>query len=400
MKPMNQFDVSVDVVEKLRRDFVGRESALSAALRNKRVVLGFDGYVDRLYQLVERRDDPTSFAAMESMLTLADRVAATAGSSCNLERVLKKKIAGGFAPNVARCLAHLGFPVDLVGMLGLPEPDPLFTEFPDVVELHTIGNPGETVALEFADGKVMLTDFGPINELTWEDLLSRLGGVERLAEMLERADALGQGHWSLVPAMNQFWERLQGEVVPSLSDATIRRMVLLVDPADLKKRSRADVRSMLKLLRGFEDAGLSCCLSLNDREAADVASALESVGDASTREELHDVGRKINSVADLSLLVVHDPHFATASTRDRHVLVQEGFTAKPKFTTAAGDHFNGGLLAGLLLGLAPEEALAVGNAVTAIFVRTGASPDLVATCAFLERYEEFVDADLPDFSLP
>ncbi|MHA1731993.1 MAG: PfkB family carbohydrate kinase [Promethearchaeota archaeon] len=393
MRQRNSFDCSLDTISDLRGSFVGHEVQLAERLGSKRVLVGWDGYVDKLCSLVAQRESPRDFTKMDSMNSFAERVGSTSGSSCNVERVLKKLIAGGFAPNVARALSHLGASVDLVAMMGFPEPLPLFRDFPQNVALHTIGDPGETIALEFNDGKVMLTDFGNINDLSWEQVASNLGR-ETMMSLFEGCEAIGQGHWSLVPNMNDIWTKIQEEVVPNLSNGAVKRWILLVDPADMKKRKKADILGMVEGLQKFEDLGIKTCLSLNDKEAVDLSEALDSVEVIAKREDYDDAGKRINEVIDLSYLVIHDPHFATVTTRSDHSFVQEGFTSRPKFTTAAGDHFNGGLLVGLLLGFRPAEAIAIANAVTAIFVRTGSSPDLVDTGRFLANYEEFVDDDV------
>lgn len=396
---MNAHDTTARALEGARSRLVGDEGPVARALEAKQVLLGFDGYVDYLYSLVATRESPDAFSVMESMREFATRVSDAAGSSCNVERVLKKKIAGGFGPNIARCLAHLNLPVQLVGMLGVPEPRPLFREFPDNVQLHPVGNPGETVAIEFADGKVMLTDFAPINALTWADITRTLE-PERWCTLLEECAALGQGHWALVPNMNDIWRHLLDDVLPSCAQAALKGTLVLVDPADCKKRSPAAIREMLALLGEFEEHGLAVVLSVNDKEAVDVARVIPDGPTIRDAADYVEAGKTINAHARLSYFVIHDPHFATVTTETDHFYVQEGFTAHPRFTTAAGDHFNGGVLAALLAGLTPDEAMTFANAVTAIFVRTGKSPTLAQTSTFLQHYERYVDADLPVFPPP
>ncbi len=398
MRDLNSYDCSVEVVNSLKSSFVGKESQLRSKLAEKGTFIGFDGYVDKLCSLVSQREAPDNFTRMEQMNIFAERVGSTAGSSCNVERVLKKKIAGGFAPNIARALANLGATVNLVAMLGFPNPEPLFEDFPENVLLQSIGDPGETIALEFDDGKVMLTDFGNINGLSWDKIVENVGR-DILIDLCESCDAIGQGHWALVPQMNDFWARMQAEILPSISAEKLKDTLILVDPADMKKRSTKDIREMVDLLRRFEDYGMRACLTLNDKEAVDITNSYNSLSPITDRDAYIDAGLKINAETCLSFLVIHDPHFATITTSTKHYYVQEGFTTKPKFTTAAGDHFNGGLLAGLLLGFTPSEAITIANAVTALFVRTGNSPDLTSTGKFLSMYEQFVDQDIPTWPI-
>ena len=109
-----------------------------------------------------------------------------------------------------------------------------------------------------------------------------------------------------------------------------------------------------------------------------IAGVLKDEGvaqiEAKNYESYVKAGININKVTQLSYLTIHEPHFATITGNDSnnfHQWVTEGFTSNPKFTVAAGDHFNGALLVSILQGLSPEESLVIANAATAIFVRTG-----------------------------
>ena len=59
------------------------------------------------------------------------------------------------------------------------------------------------------------------------------------------------------------------------------------------------------------------------------------------------------------------------------------FTATPRLSTGAGDHFNGGFAFAQVHGLPLEECLAVGCAVSGAYVRDALSPDLDRVIAFL-----------------
>ena len=176
--------------------------------------------------------------------------------------------------------------------------------------------------------------------------------------------------------------------------------MFFVDLADIKKRNKIDIQNMLKLL-GKIDEVVPVMLSLNDQEAIDISKALDNVKDINPKVENHgdfvNGGRKINDEVDLSYLIIHSPYFATVSTKNNHYWVTEGITSKPKFTTGAGDHFHSGAAAGLVLNLTPPEALIIGNALTAIFVRTGNSPNFKDINQFINKYMDYIEHDNPDF---
>ncbi|MBN2151674.1 MAG: hypothetical protein JW839_09525, partial [Candidatus Lokiarchaeota archaeon] len=110
-------DATWEALGRVQRKVADR-AAVEARFDKIRTCVGVDGYVDSLYSLVSKRDSVDRFTVMASMSDFAKKVGDTAGSSCNVERVLKKHIGGGFGPNIARALGSLGARVDLIGCVG------------------------------------------------------------------------------------------------------------------------------------------------------------------------------------------------------------------------------------------------------------------------------------------
>nr|MDO8116654.1 hypothetical protein [Candidatus Sigynarchaeota archaeon] len=383
-------DVTWQAVEATQRKFAD-DSNLSKDFNTLKLVFGLDGYVDSLYSLVSKRDSVDAFSIMASMTELARKLDDVAGSSCNVERVLKKHIGGGFGPNIARATGSLGASVDLIGCLGAP--DEIFvSSLPKNVQCHSLGNPGATCALEFEDGKVMITDFGPVNGVTW-DLIKARVGLDAITEMFEQSNAIGQGHWALVPHMNEVWTAWLHDVFPSISN---KKRIFFVDPADMGKRPKAHVKEMVGLLEKIGNInGLKPILSLNDKEVLQIIDCFPEIGSVLNFDDYYTIGTKMMERFNIDAIIIHSPHFATWSSKQRSWHVKEGFTSKPRFTTAAGDHFNGAALVAIASGIfAPEEALVVANANTASFVRTGISPDINALSRFITNYKRYVDEDL------
>jgi hypothetical protein len=243
----------------------------------------------------------------------------------------------------------------------------------------------------------MLTDFENVYKITWESLIERVG-VDKLIEELQTSDTYGFGHWSLVSALDDIWIHLLEDVFPSLT--SLKNKLFFVDLADIKKRNKADIQNMLKLLHKIDDV-IPVMLSLNDQEAIDISKALDNVNAINPNKENHadyiKGGKIINHEVNVSYLIVHSPYFATVSTIDNHYWVTEGVTSKPRFTTGAGDHFHSGAAVGLTLELTPPEALIIGNALTAIFVRTGNSPNFNELTQFINNYMNYIEHDNPNF---
>jgi len=82
----------------------------------------------------------------------------------------------------------------------------------------------------------------------------------------------------------------------------------------------------------------------------------------------------IGSRLPVETVVVHPTRYAAAVTAGKVDCVRGLYTAKPKITTGAGDHFNAGFCLGKLLGLDNADSLLAGVTTSGYYVRTGESP--------------------------
>ncbi|MHA1846429.1 MAG: PfkB family carbohydrate kinase [Promethearchaeota archaeon] len=383
-------DVTWDALESVQQKFQDLKR-VRKSIDNKEVFLGLDGYIDSLYSLVAKRQGVNEYTLMRSMREFSKKAEETAGSSCNVERILKKKIGGGFGPNTARAVGSYGVVVRLMGCLGAPSR--IFLDsLPGNVHLYSVSDPGETCALEFEDGKIMLTDFGNVHGLTW-DLIKGKIGVNKFIELINNVDVIGQGHWALVAHMNEIWEDWLSDIFPSLDR---KKRVFFVDSADMSKRPFEHRRKMVSLLEEMTSKhDFTTILSMNDKEAIQLTESFDNIDNIQCFEDYYVAGQNMMDVFDISAVVIHHPHFATISTKKETFHVKEGYTSKPRFTTAAGDHFNGGIILSFLSEMfKPEEALVIANSATAFFVRTGKSPNLEDLSRFINNYKQYVENDL------
>lgn len=389
---LNAYDVTLETLDNIgpKLDTFKRQAII------KTCFLGFDGYLDLLYSIVKSRSDAINWDRMESMKEFGTLIIDIAGSSANIERVLKKRIFGGFAPNTSRALNALGVKTILVAALGRPDLSQYYKSS-SLVESISIANPGETLGLEFDDGKIMITDFEPILNINPETLMKSVS-KSKLIDYINKSNILGFGHWALVPHLNDIWDYFLDNLFPSVTDK--KSKLFFVDIADITKRSKEDINEMIAILQKV-DQEIPVMLTVNDREAIRLSQILSNVKPITPKKEnIKDFvkgGRLINDEINLSYFVIHSPHFATISTYSDHYWITEGYTSTPKFTVAAGDHFNSGVALSLATKMTPPESILIGNALTAIFVRTGFSPSFNQLIQYIERYMEFVLEDKPYF---
>ncbi len=385
------------------RDRARIAAAASASLRaltpdglaSRPVLVGFDGFVDSITRLVDRRrtmrhDD---FEPIRTIEALAARIGRAAGLSANIERVTLEDRFGGNGPLMAGAIARLGAPVDYIGAVGAAatgggngEVLPVFAPFAERCRrVIAIGPPSHTVCLEFDDGKVMMNDTAAVQDVTWERLVGAVG-LGRLTAMVGEARLLGIVNWSLLGGVPGIWQGLIDHVLPRIASAERRLFIDLSDPA---KRSDEDIAGMLAMLQRLESAGLRVTLGLNLSEATRIATVagahLPARGNPA---QIVKCAVSLRERLGISTVVVHPRDGAAAADASGANAWFDGpFTVAPRLSTGAGDHFNGGFAFAQLHGFPLEQCLAVGCGVSGAYVRDAASPERGRLADFL--------ADLP-----
>ncbi len=393
---LNEYDYTLESLSSLNNKI----TSLKNLIAKHSCFLGWDGFIDSLYILIESREGLGKWNRMDYMKDFGKLILNVAGSSVGINTLLKRKTTGGFTSNVCKALSMLGVKkVFLASAWGYPNILDIFSSLKskNSIEVNSFTNPGHTIGLEFNDGKIMLSDIGDILKINW-DLIHERVGLDYLEQKFNSCSLIGMGYWATILELEDILYHITLEIIPSLNNS--KDKLLFLDLADVKRRTKKDLISFLKFIPKIEEK-IPLLLSLNDQEAKDVLNALKSANlikfKQKNREDLSDAGILINNFLNISYLVIHSPHFATVSTKDDHFWVTEGNTSKPRYTTSAGDHFNAGTVLGLACNLTPSEAILMGNAVTAIFVRTGNSPNFNALSQFIQKYMEYIEKDNPNF---
>jgi hypothetical protein len=341
------------------------------------VVFGFDGYLDRVREVVGDRQGPESYDRLETLAAFDERLSQSveAGSSLSFEWLEQGRRTGGHTCHLARAFGTWAFDPTLVGMYGDPVWDAFEAEFGDY-DLVSLGEPGVTDAVEFDDGKLMLTELSGTSSLDWAGLDERLGH-DRLVERLDGAALLGVGYWSETPNLPAILDGLRG-VWPDIGAPP---ETLLLDPGDVRKLDAEGLRAGREAVTRLTDV-TDVVVSANRAETDVLADAFDGEAD-------RDFEAAAETVADALA-----PTWFVGHGIERSVVVADGDTESvavpavddPELTTSSGDHFNAGLALGALAGLSPAAAVVVGNSVAGHFVRTADQPSLAEVGRFLEDY--------------
>jgi hypothetical protein len=132
--------------------------------------LGLDGFVDEIIAVVDERQDARTYCRIPTIARLAERIAAAAGRSTNVELVTTRTKLGGNGPIMANALAAFGVKVTYLGALGYPPSTRCSRNSASHAEVHSIADPGRTDALEFEDGKLLFGKMFPLADVTWDNI--------------------------------------------------------------------------------------------------------------------------------------------------------------------------------------------------------------------------------------
>ena len=353
-----------------------------------RVLVGFDGFVDHIIDVVATRQSRTAYATIPTIAALGTKISAAAGQSANIELVIKQSKIGGNGPIMANALCSHGCRVTAVGILGEGVVDPVFAPLAKRAEqVISLGAPAVTDALEFADGKLMLGKLFPLEAVSYERLLTAVGGVAGLKALLAAPRGIATVNWTMTLELTTIWTRLASDILPGLR---AERPLWFIDLADPAKRTKEDILGALaamKLLQAHADV----VLGLNEAECRQILAVLgKPWPTAETEWQAAEQGCiTIREHLGLSYVMCHLVRASAVSWSVSGVVGSASadgfFTQKPLITTGAGDHFNAGFFMGLMHGIAPAECLQIGGATSGHYVRTAQSPTRAQASAFLRE---------------
>ncbi len=372
--------------DQINRSAAARLRQFAAKRDDVPVTVGFDGFVDSIIDVVDKRHSVDDYTPMKTIEQFGQRILGAAGHSANYELAIKLQKLGGNGPIMANALAAMGLPVTYVGALGYPEIHPAFMDLANAATCHSISEPGYTDCLEFTDGKLMLGKHATIRDVGPQRIKEVLGDA-KFAEIISNCSLLGMVNWTMLTATNDIWQWLIDDILPR----TTRRQLLFVDLADPEKRTLEDLREALDLMARLQ-ANSNVVLGVNLKESVQVARVLDIDPTDNPAAIIEDLSAAIREALSLYGVVIHPRETAAATIEvDGGVATGFGtapFTKTPRLSTGAGDNFNAGFCLGLLAECEVNEAVAVGNAVSGFYVRNARSGSLDEVADFVETMPE------------
>ncbi|KAB2648402.1 MAG: carbohydrate kinase family protein [Verrucomicrobia bacterium] len=345
--------------------------------------VGFDGFVDEILHVVDKRESTDKYLRLPTISKYADRLAAAANKSTNVEMVSQLTKLGGNGPIMANALASFGLNVSYLGNLGYPNLHPIFADFAKRAEVSSIAEPGYTDALEFEDGKIMCGKHSALRDVNWENIKSRFG-QDKFTAKLQASSFIGFVNWTMLTSMNDTWAAILKEVCPKLTGP---RRKIFFDLADPEKRTRADILKALSLIAEFEKY-FDTILGLNEKEAYEIGGHLDLATPDHSPEGLLNLAKEIHARLRINTVVVHPVQYALAVSANDAAIVEGPFTPKPLITTGAGDHFNAGFCLGKLLGFDNAKAVLTGVSTSGFYVRSAKSPTVSDLVGLMNSWKD------------
>jgi len=359
-------------------------NALAAvpAAHSPDILVGFDGFIDDIIDLVDKRISPSEYTRIPNITAFGNKVLAAAGKSAGIGAVTKVTKLGGNGPIMANALCAQQSAVTAIGILGEPTIHPVFQPLAArAKQTISLGNAAVTSALEFEDGKVMLNFSDPMSTITFDHVAARCGGISGLKDLFKRSAGIASVNWSQTPGMTAMWRRFAKDIFPGLRND---RPLFFVDLADPHRCPDDQIRDGLAALVDLQKH-VDVVQGLNENECRQMCQIF-AIPYPDTKPEWE--GAREACVAlrkhfGYSRVMCHLVK-SSAVAWDGGSTASNGFwEPKPKITTGAGDHYNAGFFAALIAGIAPAQCLQLGGATSGHYVRTGESPTRDQVIAFL-----------------
>ena len=355
----------------------------STTAADTRVMVGFDGFVDSIIQVVDKRTGVDAYEPIATIDQFGGRVSAAAGKSSNFELVTTLEKLGGNGPIMANALAAAGLGVTYIGALGYPELHPVFVDFARQASVHSVANPGFTDCLEFSDGKLLMGKYVDLAALGYDVIADNMG-PDNFTQAVKQSRLIGMVNWTMLPRMETIWQQMLDVTLPMAGE---ERKLIFIDLADPAKRTDQDITGALNLV-GQLNSRADVILGLNLSESSQVARVLGVPVAGDAESAIEKTAEALCQKLGIYSVVIHPRKNAAAAVKTAKG-VQTGrfdgpFTSKPKLSTGAGDNFNAGFCLGQLAGLDVLQSVCCGTHTSGFYVRNAHSPSLTQLADFLD----------------
>lgn len=345
-----------------------------------RAFVGFDGFVDTLVRPVKISGGKGQMIFFDTIEEFGAYLESKAGKSCSIELDKITQKMGGNTVIYASALSGLGIYTQCVGAFGYPQVMDIFKQNTPYLEFISVSDPGICTALEFSDGKIMLSENQGINNINFDRIIRRMGR-ETLGRMLGEADMVALMNWSEVPGSTDIWQGLLNNIFPALSKEPGKKM--FIDLSDCSRRTRGEIQEMLGLISQFARY-FDVVLSLNENEFEILCGACDI---SLSETDIESSGAALRAVCLAKYLVVHLLNGAYAFSENNCSFAKNRYVEAPVISTGGGDNFNAGLSYGIMMGMDIESSMALANAASSFYVTRGRSANFNELVDYIDLWK-------------
>jgi len=359
----------------------------------KKVFVGFDGFVDKIKKAVqEKRDFSTLY--FNTMKDFAERITYASGKSGQIETEVQEIKFGGNGPIMANTLAQMGVHSVCIGSLGYPVHHPVFSKLDPKVEVISVLEPGLSDAVEFSDGKIIFSELKVFEQYNWKHIRHTVS-MEVIKKAVKESALLAFVDWANLPHASDLWQGMLHDVI---MPSGRKNFIFLFDLCDPSKKTTEQIDEVLDVISCFSHYG-RVILGLNENEALKIWSALNGIDPQKADERkipsVIKAGDCIYKTMNIDSLLVH-PIDRTLLFQKHATLEMMGrFVTKPKVLTGGGDNLNAGFCLGLLHGLSMPQCLLLGMAASGSYIENGANPNLESLIAYIDTWMLDLKTPLP-----
>lgn len=357
-------------------DLHNRLEILSRSEKKKKIITGFDGFIDRIKKPVNSRRGE----AVEWFQTIKDfssRIAEASGKSGQIELVTEKTKPGGNAPILADMLSRCNTDCLCIGAMGYPLLHEIFTGDQIGYRIISILQPGKSDAIELSDGKIIFSDLSTFDHYNW-NYVKKFAGLEILRREAEDTHLFAFADWANLPSASDIWEGMLNDVIRTTGRSDY---LFLFDLCDPSRKTDTQVKKLLELISRFSDFG-QVALGLNENETLRIYRQLFGA----EASDVYSAAGRIFGNMTIQNLLVHPI--------DRCIIIRkEGVTEltghliqEPRVLTGGGDNLNGGFCLGWVNDFPPESCVLLGMTASGAYIRNGYSPGLNDLKAYLKYW--------------
>lgn len=367
---------------------------LSNSPVTKKAFVGFDGFVDFIKKAVkQRRSNETLY--YDTLTEFSERIRQATGKSGQVELITKKIKLGGNAPILSNALGKLGVTSYCAGSMGYPKLHHVFSSMNERCKIISLQDPGESHAIEFSDGKLILSELSVFHGFNW-NYINNSPEIHQIRRSIMECSLVAFVDWANLSLASNIWDGVLHDIIKPSGRKNFHFFFDLADPS---KKTVQQIDEVLDLISSFSHYG-KVTLGLNENETIKIWCAIHGV-DATKESEkskipaLREVGDGVFKAMTIDCLLVHPVDRAIVFRKKETVEFPGRLVPAPKVLTGGGDNLNAGFCLGVLYELPIDLCVLLGMAASGAYIQNGESPDIAAIIDYMDVWRHEIGVTPP-----